>query len=492
MPASDLSFSRLREHPLWITGILSFAGYLLIRFWFPLSPHFDQTPLADVRTFTPSLGQGLAYGLVIGGLFALYGLAYRRVQQMDRPPSVVAILLAAVLFGLPLLQTYPINATDIYRYFIRGRISSTYHRSPFSVPPSAFSDDPFLPLAGEWADATSPYGPVWELTAGAVTQISQSNLYLGLLLFKGLGLLTHLVAAGLIWFLLKGWRRGERIGRTLLWAWNPALLLAFVANAHNDGLMLLWLLLGLWVVGRDRPIVGFLFIALAPLTKPIGLLPLPLFLLAIWRQLPHNQAKARFLLASSAGTLALVALTFLPFGPPWALVQRLIQEASSGGGFSVTTLIVLVSRGLGIDLSVGLVARVAQFLFGLVVLWLLWRVWRGRSPVQGTADIFGAYILQALNFRIWYSVWPFPWLLLDQIGSNNGGDGTPYRLRVGLWFLLTAQLSALIYGHLRVYALAGSHLLAHLIGVPLTFGLPFVLASTKTRKDKSNSLPAPN
>jgi hypothetical protein len=484
-PASGANpFLRLKQTPLWLLALFTLAGYTLIRFWLPLSPYFDQLPLPDIRTFTPSLGAGLAYGLLLGLLFIAYHLAFQRVRQMEKPPRLIAILAPTALFCLPLLQTSPFNATDIYRYIIRGRITSVYHQDPFSVPPNTFQADPLLPFAGEWANATSPYGPVWEVTAAAVTTTAaisgtdlvpgsgQANLYLGLLLFKGLGAIVHLATAWLIWLLLSQAR--SRSAYTLLWAWNPALLLTFVGDAHNDGLMLFWLLSGLWVMRCGRPTLGFLVMALAPLTKPIGLLPWPLFFLAIWRQLPDLRAKSRFLLLSGAGSLALTWLAFLPFGPPLDLAQRLLREASDIAGFSVTTVIFLLGRRLDSNLSIDLVSRAALGLFGLFALWLLWRTWRGRSPLRGTADIFMAYVLEALSFRIWYSVWPFPWLLLDAADDRPNGP-LPYRLQVGLWFLLTSQLSVLIYGHLRVYALGADHLLAHLVGVPFVFGLPFLL-----------------
>ena len=75
---------------------------------------------------------------------------------------------------------------------------------------------------------------------------------------------------------------------------------------------------------------------------------------------------------------------------------------------------------------------------------------RFPTPLRSTADIFFAYLLQALNFRIWYAAWPFPWLLLD---AGTGPQTLParYRLRYGLWFLLTSQLSVILYGHVRVH-----------------------------------------
>ncbi|MFO7540113.1 MAG: hypothetical protein R6X32_18895, partial [Chloroflexota bacterium] len=102
---------------------------------------------------------------------------------------------------------------------------------------------------------------------------------------------------------------------------------------------------------------------------------------------------------------------------------------------------------------------------------LWWGFADKRPSIRGSADIFTAYLWHAFSFRLWYAAWAFPWLLLDD---------RSYWRRVGFWFLLTTQLSVLIYGHLRFYALGGSLVWSHLIGVSFTFGLPLLLAGKKT------------
>jgi hypothetical protein len=205
---------------------------------------------------------------------------------------------------------------------------------------------------------------------------------------------------------------------------------------------------------------------------------------------------------TAVSAIFLLYLTFLPFGSPLALAARLLREAGSGGGFSLTVLLILLNQRLGWDLAFAVWQNVTRALAALGVLFVLWRTWHGRSPLRAAADVFALYIFQALNFRIWYAVWAIPWLILNAGDpGSKGEDETPvtdyptgsggaatslmtdyrslitdYRLRSGLFFLLTTQLSVLIYGHLRVYALAGDHLAAHLIGIPFTFGLPFLLA----------------
>jgi hypothetical protein len=259
----------------------------------------------------------------------------------------------------------------------------------------------------------------------------------------------------------------------------------FVVDAHNDALMLFWLLLGLWVMRRGHPALGLVVMLLAALSKPIALLPLPFFFIACWRELPGWGARGRFLLSAAVGSLILLFLTFAPFGSPLALSAalgaRLARESGSYPGFSPATLMLLIlqtTQGALTAAHLNGVANVGRLLFLLLAGWLAWRTWHGRSSLRATADIFFGYLAQALAFRIWYATWPFPWLLLEEPpGEKESSHALPYRLRVGLLFLLTTQLSVVIYGHLHVYLLAGANLPTHLLGLAFTFGLPFLLAA---------------
>jgi alpha-1,6-mannosyltransferase len=465
-----------RHNLIWL-AFASFCGYLILVLWMPLFPWANQFPIADIRTFTPSPITAVLYALWLCGMFLIYWLAFRAVRWGKRPFSLTTILFSTSLFALLLWQTFPINATDIYRYVIRGRIHSVYQQNSFAIPPSQFPDDDFADFAGEWADATSPYGPVSELSGSAITQLSGDNLLAGLLLFKGFAALTFLINTLLIWLLLAHQKTAVRSGYTLLWAWNPALLLIFIADGHNDGLMILWLLLGLLVTRKGYVTAGFLIMLLAPLTKPIGVLALPFFFLAALRAMPDWKSRGKFFLSAAVGAVLMIALTFLPFGSPLDLANRLLREIAAVPGFSIAVFLLFLAERLGQTTTMAFLSKIGALLMVtaiLVGIWLLWRTWQGRSPVRSTADIFGTYLLQALSFRIWYASWLFPWLLLDDVEGDNGRFS--YRLRVGFWFLLTSQLSVLIYGHLRIYTFNGSPTAAHLIGVPFTFGLPFLLA----------------
>ena len=462
-----------RGAALWPWAAAGLAGSVLLALWFPLAPNVGRVPPADVRTFAPTPLAGSLYALLLLALHGVYLAAVGRAARATRRPLALA-LLGAALCALPLLFAYPINATDVYRYLIRGRIAAVYGQSPFVAPPATFIGDPFLPLAGEWAGETSPYGPLWEVVAAGVAGLSGDRLLLGVWLFKLLAVACFLAATAVLWAAL-----GDRPGRTtatLLWAWNPALLLTFALNGHNDALMLLWLLLGYWLGQRGRPVAGLLLLCLAALTKPVAALALPVFFIAFWRAAPGGRARARLAALAGVGALALVWLAFLPWAAPGRFWQtplelggRLLREATGSGGFSPAVwLYFALGQRVAFE-TIGAALR-ALFLLGAAV--VLWRGWRGRAAARGAADLFGGYLAQALSFRIWYAVWPFPWLLLDPSDDRAAA----YRLRVGLWFLLLAQLSVVFYGQWRVALFGGDQVMAHLLGVPLVFGLPWLLA----------------
>jgi hypothetical protein len=324
---------------------------------------------------------------------------------------------------------------------------------------------------------------LWEGLATAVTATIGPKLHSLLLTFKLIGMMAHLGCAALIWLILGNAPPRKQSGYTLLWAWNPALLLTFIVDGHNDVLMIFWLLLGVWVMRQHNITVGFIIMILAPLTKPIALLPLPLFFIAGWHMLPTMKSKIRFAVISGICAILLVTLAFYPFGSPIQLATRLLREASNAPGFSITTLILLAFVHFNQVPPVNQLALLGSGLFVLFAIGLAWRTWNGRSPIRSSADIFAGYIAQALSFRIWYATWIFPWLLIVDPATDN--ERLPYHLKVGLWFLVTSQLSVLIYGHIRYYLLDTQQYAAHLLGIPFTFFLPFFLALLKWPQHKT-------
>ncbi len=477
---------------LWPALLLSGVGYVGLALGFPLLPNLAHVPALDILDLADLPARGMAYAALITLLFVLLIIAFRGIWlrgmwglRQVRPAwtNLATVLGVTVVFALPLIVTYPINATDVFRYAQHGRLSSVYGANPFVEPLSEYAQDPYFPLAGEWRGETTPYGPAWEVAAAIAARAFPNDMGATLIVFKGVGLLALLVSSTVLWLLLSASSLNQRVAYLVLWAWNPAILLTFVGHAHNDALMIVWLLLGALALQRQRPTLGMLLIIVAVLTKPIAALAFPIYFVSEWRRAGSGREQWRFLWTVGLGAVVLTGLAFLPWAgrggwvaAPAALISRLTREAAAGAGFSPTTFIYFALDELGSPVAIQTLALVGLGLFGLVYAVILWRTWSGRSAASGVAGAFAGYLTQALNFRIWYAVWPFPFLIQSTAAEDGSALSLAYWLRAGYWFLLTSQLSVVIYGHLRVYELDESHALAHLIGVPFTFLLPLVLA----------------
>jgi hypothetical protein len=466
-----------RYRVYWLLALLTLGGYAVMRVWFPLAPNALAIPLPDVSHFVTWPELTMAYAGLICVQFALYWLAYREVRANRAPSSFWAVWIPALVFAIVLVGTFTINATDLHRYVMHARVQAVYGLNPYTTPLSAIPNDPYRYFAGEWIKETTPYGPVWQLVSLALVRLSGDDFARSLWLFKGVTAGLSLAVAGFIWLALPREEPSERLARVLLWAWNPALWLIFAVDGHNDSLVLFWLVLGWVLIRRGRPAIGLIVMALGPLVKMSGLLPIPFFVLGVWHSLPDLRARVRVLAPAAAGMAAVTVLVFLPFGSPLALGTRLVREASQAGGFSPLALVVLATQRLGLAVPIDRLLGAAGVLLGVAAVWIAWRTWRGRSPLRAAADINVAYLVLAFGFRIWYVSWVFPWLVLDR--SDRRGD---FRLRAGLWFLLITQLSVLIYGRIRYELLGNDITLAHVVGIPFVFGLPLLLAYLGGRK----------
>ena len=469
-----------RLWPIWGSFVLSLAGYGLMVWGMSLRVNWGL--LVGLYRFVPTTRQGLGYVALICLLYGVYLHVANLLNQAQWRPTPIHLFLLSLTIALPTIFVYPFNANDIFRYALRGRITAIYQANPYTTPPATFPEDFFTRLAGEWATATTPYGPIWELLAGGVAGLTGHSPYLHILILKLVSLVSFWLIGWLIWYVLQDKKPGERLCYTFLWWGNPALLLTFGVDGHNDSVMLLWLILGwvVWHIGCKRGDFTWLWLGLtimwlAPLTKAIALLAIPFFAIASWTVLPTWKQRIGLALSTAASYVILSILAFLPFGSVIEFAGRLANEATGGASFSPVALTILAvrDRGGSFDfIQAGQILLGSLSLIALVLGGVTW--WYGREPLRSTADLLWVYVLQAFNFRLWYTTWLFPFLLLDVVNHDSADKWHQWRLRFGLAFLLCGQLSVFIYGHVW-RLLERDHLQTHMWGVFFTFVLPFLL-----------------
>lgn len=261
------------------------------RLLFPGMPlHVDAGP-QDGSAHWPAV---VFAGLLVVATLALGGvlLACVRARAPRHWHLALAVVGAAILGGtLVLLPSLP--SDDVFSYVMYGRIAIVHHANPLIAVPSRFANDPFLGLV-YWRNVRSVYGPIWLLMSNGITALAEAlggSLATYVLLFKLLGLVCHLVNMVLIWAILGRVAPRRRLLGTLMYGWSPLCLLEFCASAHNDALMLTFLLLSVLLLVRRWEVPALLAFGIAVAIKyvPIALLPVYLFAIVYLRVMARGR-----------------------------------------------------------------------------------------------------------------------------------------------------------------------------------------------------------
>jgi hypothetical protein len=188
--------------------------------------------------------------------------------------------------------------------------------------------------------------------------------------------------------------------------WNPLLLWEMVGNAHNDGLMLLGGLLGVWLLARGSDRLVLLAVMAGALIKIPILVIWPVLLIVLFRR--SRVAAAEGLLLA----LALAAACYLPFwhGPETlTALARTGQDLFTASPASIARY--ALQPALGEGLASALARAIAYGSFLLVLLLILRGAWRARDARTALglsyATLLAALLLAITWFQAWYVVWPF-------------------------------------------------------------------------------------
>jgi hypothetical protein len=349
------------------------------------------------------------------GLFVVSSLAYLAaivVLDRFRLPAWLVIGFGLVFQATVLLMPGFLT-TDAFSYVMYGRISFIYRANPYLLPPGAFPNDPLLGwIHPAWVMQPSVYGPLWTDVGWLMAKLGSGlSLVDQVFSYKLLIQAAELVNLGLVWYLAGRIGPGRtspqaRLTAFALFAWNPLVVFELAGNAHNDGLMLTFLLLALAPLSAgfrmaQRPLVAMLLTLSALVKFTTGLVGL--FVAAAWlRSRPRPSDVA----AAAAGVLGLALVVSWRWLQGPDALQPLL--AAAGGNFYGNSLVDLLANALGSDVWAKLVTR---GLFLVYLTWELRQVWRASDPTRAVlqASVRGllALLLLVLTWVLtWYFTWP--------------------------------------------------------------------------------------
>ncbi len=355
--------------------------------------------------------------MIMGGF--LWAISVFR--RMDLSFSAVAGF--AVLLSIILVFTPPLLSKDLFSYIYYGRTLSVYGMNPYEVTPQMLPD-PLLFFVGRyWKNTGSVYGPLFTYFSALLTLVAGRGITANIYAFKGCMALFHLANTAMIWDLLKRSDPERRSFLSMLYAWNPLVLMMSVGGGHNDIMMMTLALLALVFLQRGRRQLFFLALTLSVMVKFITGILLIAYLIHLTAKRIPGREKLKEAAALLCIFLALTIAFYLPFwrGPGTAryFLQNLsLHNFFSPGGLlsalfaSALRFLLWFPRGTA-DLLGGIMARMILTPVFLLALW--------RKPRQASCDlemgecffaVIMAYILTVNFFNPWYMVWAFAFLPL--------------------------------------------------------------------------------
>ncbi len=351
---------------------------------------------------------GFVVGLV--AFFAGYALGVRAVRRLPAGRSLPLVLGGGAALAAPMVLMYPVSAIDVFIYAVRSRLWTTYGENPSAALPIDYWDgDPFMRLASpEWADDTSPYGPLWNLVAAPVTLVAGDQPGLAVLGFKILAAAAAVACAWVIARTLAELRPNDAAVGALLFLWNPVVLWEGVANGHNDVVVMLLVLLALLAWARRYDAVVLPLLLAGGLVKYVPLLLLPLAAVALVRRVATLEDGIRLAARTLALALAVLVVAFFPFYD----LEAVRDSAARQGDIFLTSpaavaLDLLARWAPGVD-GERVVATVGQGIVLCALGWHLAAVWRrpDRLPRAVFEVLFALVLVGTFNFRPWYLIWP--------------------------------------------------------------------------------------
>src|SRR3954453_8812713 len=340
-------------------------------------------------------------------LFALYFLALRDWKKLQFSVRQVVIFATASAFAA-WCSVPGLNSADPWAYLEFGRIAGIHGMNPYLHAYPAVHDA-YSPYA--WFPLPMPYGPVVLLGLIPAAWVSTVNVLLGVYFLK----LEWLAAYGAsAWLLLRILQRisAQPAYGLFLFAMNPLLLLELLVTGHNDILVILFALLSLFFLQKERGALALWAALLCALVKLSGILLLVGMAVLLVRKREWKALSAGS--AAVAATLVVLKLTLLPTAAAWSNLSNpssVINFNSLHGWllFEMTPRI----QSLYLNRPLSGPRLIVAGLFALFCFWRLLRIRDFGTLVTETANMTIALIvLSSGQFFAWYLTWLLPYAAL--------------------------------------------------------------------------------
>lgn len=378
----------------------------------------------------------------------------------DRGLNRRGLLRTYLWWATPLLGAAPLFSRDVYSYLAQGAIA---HRGldPYAAGPVTLlgAEDPLAAAVdGIWAATPSPYGPVALGVSGLIASLAGANFAVGFALHRAVAFAATLAIARVL----------QTPRGLLLAVLNPLALVHFVGGAHNDALMLAFVMVGMRFALREgyaNAVAAGVLISLGTLVKAAALPALGFAGIVLARRLRRRGVPMPVLTAAGYETALLSTTLFGASLVTGTGLGWIAAQASSARTDSWLSLTSLLGRALGHQFTV---QAAGLFAASVVILAAL------RATYLGSIDPFGG--LSVANFAMvalfpvvqpWYPLWAIVVVAGSRV-RNALASKSLIALSVLFCFLALPRGQALEpFAVLAIYALTTALCLCGLVGFKL-------------------------
>ena len=364
--------------------------------------------LTKSNSETVRLGSGI---LVIGLLIVfsiIYILLIKKENKIfkDKKQIFIFIILISFIF----MMILPYLSSDIYYYIGDSWLAAKYKANPYYTSVEDLQNtginDEILNNTGYWRNTTSVYGPLWNSIAKLLVSLSFGNVTIALFIFKLASFLIHILNSNLVYKITKSKKY------MVLYGVNPLILIEFLSNVHNDIYLILFILLSLYFLVREKNVYFMVaFLALSVSIKYSTLLLVPFILIYCFRDKTIPK-RILYCFVSGISIIGLVVLMYLPYYKDYTIFTNMLVQGSKYSQ-SILTFLMLKGNEKIFETINQLIIPIFLIIYVTILfIYLFKRNLRLKELMKSYNFIMLVFIFLVLtNFQKWYILWIFPTII---------------------------------------------------------------------------------
>lgn len=411
--------------------------------------------------------------IALCGLYLIWLIRCRPDKTASR---YLDLLKPASLFLIPAWIAHPLTS-DIHLYFQYG-LMSLYRVNPYLT--NAVDFESVMSTFLDWTQ-TSTYGVVSLLIFAIPAKFVETNVYLGVYVFKLICVFFHILNGYLIWRALKATSYRHKV--TLAYLLSPVVLFEHVIEAHIDVILCTVLIAIDQLLKSRRYLLALISAGVGFLTKTLPIIWIPLIGVYLIRE-RRWKTIAKFTLICAIAVLTLY-LTVFPTLQAWTSVFNPGVDGLTAGSWHALVRGVLVRTqgtlhsakqwivpGSTQALTWTVFNRFTLLLFAAFYGLTLYRIYRNRAILESQLMVkigWVTFVLFAFA-TAWYQPW-YATILLPIAALNL--QQAPVFALTSFVFSLVSSITNLALGY-------GTNI-AGLLAAALTMGSPIVLLLMRSK-----------